>query len=123
MTPIQLQVIAPVLEGYGLCNTCELLFSEAKLDSGPVERGLDEYPPDWIKDYQRLSEWLVDLSARYGHCILVKVIDPQSLEGFFKCLRYRVRRYPAFIVEGQKQMVGWDKKELEAILESHVAAS
>jgi hypothetical protein len=50
MEPVQLQVIAPVLEGYGLCNTCELLFNEADLDSGPVERGGDEYPQDWVED-------------------------------------------------------------------------
>lgn len=45
--PVQLQVIAPVLEGYSLCNTCELLFNEADLDSGSVERGGDEYPQHW----------------------------------------------------------------------------
>jgi len=32
-----------------------------------------------------------------------------------------VQRYPAFIVEGQKQAVGWDKEDLEAILQSHLA--
>jgi hypothetical protein len=89
--PVQIEVIAPVLQGYGLCKTCELLFDKADLDGGPVARILDEYPQDWMEDYRRLSDWLADLSARYGERILIEVIDPQSLVGFFKCLRYRVR--------------------------------
>jgi hypothetical protein len=125
MKPLQIEVIAPVLEGYGLCNTCELLFNEAGLDSGPVERGIDEYPPDWVQDYQRLSSWLADLSARYGDRVLIKVIDPQSLAGFFKCLRYRVRRYPTFIIAGQPKhrVTGWDRQALEAALQAQVVAS
>ncbi len=119
MKPVQVEVIAPVLQGYGLCNTCELLFGEANLDNGPVERGLNEYPPDWVEDYVRLSDWLADLSAQYGKRILIKVIDPQSLAGFFKCLRYRVRRYPAFIIQGQK-LIGWDREVLETALQSQI---
>jgi hypothetical protein len=75
-----------------------------------------------VEDYQRLSDWLIDLSARYGERILIKVIDPQSLEGFFKCLRHRVRRYPTFIIKGpQKQkLTGWDREALEAALQSGI---
>jgi hypothetical protein len=54
MKPVELEVIAPVLEGYGLCTPCELLFNVAALDNGPVERGLDEYPSEWVEDYERL---------------------------------------------------------------------
>lgn len=122
MKPVQIEVIAPVLQGYGLCKTCELLLDKADLDGGPVARVLDEYPQDWVEDYRRLSDWLADLSARYGERILIKVIDPQSLVGFFKCLRYRVRRYPAFIIEGQKRLIGWDRETLETALQSQVAA-
>ena len=125
MKPLHIEVIAPVLEGYNLCNTCELLFNEAGLDSGPVERGVDEYPPDWVEDYQRLSAWLADLSTRYGGRILIKVIDPQSVEGFFKCLRYRVRRYPTFIIEGQPKhkVTGWDREAVEIALQAHMVTS
>jgi len=122
MKPVQVEVIAPVLEGYGLCPTCELLLSEADLDGGPVERGVDEYPPDWVEDYQRLTGWLADLSARYGECILIKVIDPQSLGGFFKCLRYRVRRYPTFMIGEQpkRRVTGWDREAVEIALQAHM---
>lgn len=42
------------------------------------------------------------------HCdqVVVKVIDAASLEGFFKTLRYGVRRYPAVIVEGSARFTG-----------------
>lgn len=122
MKPVELEVIAPVLEGYGLCTTCELLFNAVALDNKPVERGLDEYPSEWVEDYERLSVWLASLSVRYGARLLIKVIDPQSLKGFFKCLRYRVREYPTFIVKGQK-LLGWDREALETILQSQISAS
>jgi hypothetical protein len=123
MRPIQIEVIAPVWEGYNLCSTCELLFHEADLDGGPMERGLEEYPADWIQDYQRLSDWLADLSARYGGRILIRVIDPQSVEGFFKCLRHWVRRYPTFLVDGRKELTGWNRQALEAALQARLGAS
>jgi hypothetical protein len=33
--------------------------------------------------------------------VVVKVIDAASLEGVWKALRYGVRKFPAFIVNGQ----------------------
>ena len=58
-----------------------------------------------------------ELCSRYGDRLLIRVIDPQSGLGLYKCLRYWVRRYPAFIIEGRKQYVGWDREELEAVLQ------
>jgi hypothetical protein len=57
-----------------------------------------------------------DLAGRYGDCIVIKVIDPQSPEGLFKSLRYRVRRYPTWVVEGKIRVVGWDREALNAAL-------
>ena len=50
----------------------------------------------------------------------IRVIDPQSGLGFYKCLRHWVRRYPAFIVGGRKRYVGWDREELEAVLQEAI---
>jgi hypothetical protein len=90
--------------------------SEAGVGEPPAERALDEYPQEWQEDYQRLSEWVYDLAGRYGNRILIKVIDPQSAEGLLKSLRYHVRRYPTWIVDGKARVVGWDRQALEAAL-------
>ena len=77
---------------------------------------LNEYPSDLLEDERRLAHWVWDLSDRYGDRLRIRVIDPQSGLGFYKCLRHWVRRYPAFIIEGRKRHVGWDREELEAAL-------
>jgi hypothetical protein len=64
----------------------------------------------------RLSAWLQDLSARYGEQLRIHIIDPQSPEGFFKSLRYWVRRYPTFIIDRRAKYTGWDRTALERLL-------
>jgi hypothetical protein len=113
-----LEVIAPTLQGLGMCTACELVLGEAGMNQRPVERTLDEYPAEWQTEYQQLSDWVYDLADRHGDQIRIKVIDPQSPEGLLKSLRYRVRRYPTWVVDGQQRIVGWDREALEAALAS-----
>jgi len=68
----------------------------------------------------QLSDWVAELSRRYGRGIQIRVIDPQSGLGFFKCLRHRVRSYPTFIVNGKAKYTGWDKAALDALLRDAV---
>jgi hypothetical protein len=41
----------------------------------------------------------------------------------YKSLRHRIRKYPAFIVEGKEMYSGWDKNQMEDLLDKHVKAS
>jgi hypothetical protein len=96
---------------------CELVFSEAGVGQRPVLGALEEYPADWQAEYQRLSDWVYDLAGRYGNRLIIKIIDPQSPEGLLKSVRYRVRRYPTWLVNGKERIVGWDRPALEAALD------
>ena len=78
---------------------------------------LNEYPSDLLEDERRLAYWMWELCDRYGDRLLIRVIDPESGLGFYKCLRHWVRRYPAFIIGGRKRYVGWGREELEAALQ------
>ena len=118
MKPIRLDVIAPTLQGLGMCIACELVMAEADMGDHPADRALDEYPQEWKEEYQRLTDWVYDLAHRYGDRIRIKVIDPQSPEGLLKSLRYRVRSYPTWVVDGKTRVVGWDLESLEATLRS-----
>ena len=80
--------------------------ARANLDQAPHERGLDEYPPEWQEEFQRLSDVILNLSNRYQDSILIQIWDPRSLQGLIKSIRYWVRRYPTFIVEGQEKVTG-----------------
>jgi hypothetical protein len=61
---------------------------------------------------------VVELINRFKDGIIIHVIDPQSLPGIFKSLRYRVKKYPTFIIDGQELVVGWDQTMLNRILEA-----
>jgi hypothetical protein len=118
MRTVRLEVIAPTLQGLGMCAARELVLSEVGMGGDPAERTLSEYPQEWQDEYGRLSDWVYGFAERYGDGILIKVIDPQSPEGLLKSLRYRVRRYPTWIVDGKVRAVGWDRPTLEAALQT-----
>jgi len=120
MNLISVEVIAPVLTDLRHCNHCEVIFGQTEVGRQVHREQLDEYPPDLREDFERLSDWLIELAHRYGNAIRIKLIDPQSFEGFLKSLRYWVRRYPAFIVAGRKEYVGWDRAALDRVLQAHL---
>ena len=64
----------------------------------------------------KLCDWIRELASRYRDRLLIKLIDAQSILGFYKSLRHWVREYPAFIVERKETYVGWDKSRLESLL-------
>ena len=113
MSTVHVDVISPLPEGWGICLSCEMLMARANLDQAPHERGLDEYPPEWQEEFQRLSDLVMGLSTRYQDSILIQIWDPRSLQGLMKSIRYWVRRYPTFIVDGQNKVTGWDVEQLE----------
>lgn len=113
MKPIQVEVIAPVLESLSLCTACELVMSEANMGGSSPHQALDEYPAEWQQEFQRLSDWVFELAGRYRGQVKVIVIDPRSPRGLLKSVRHRVRRTPAWIVDGRRCVVGWDRDALE----------
>ncbi len=84
---------------------------------------MEDYPLELKEEYVKLSGWMRELSQRYKNRILIKVIDAQSILGVYKSLRHRVRKYPAFIVEGKETYTGWDKNRLESLLVKHTKKS
>lgn len=69
---------------------------------------INEYPEEIKAEYFRLSEWVRNTRKRYGQQVVVRVVDPQSLGGFWKVVRHRIRRYPTFLVDGTVKVVGWE---------------
>jgi len=121
MNPILIEVIAPVLTDLRHCAHCEVLFGQTEVGRQVHKEELDEYPQDLKEDFERLSAWLIELAHRYGDAVRIRLIDSQSLEGFLKSVRYWVRRYPAFIIAGRKEYVGWDKTALDQVLQGHIS--
>ena len=120
MKPIVLEIVTRVITSFGQCRRCKILFDEAGFDQKVHQKELDEYPADLKEEYTKLSDWIRELNGLYKHRLSIKLIDVQSPLGIYKSLRYRIRTYPTFIVEGKETYVGWDKSQLESLLDKHI---
>ena len=122
MKPITLEVVTRVLTTFGHCRHCEIFFDEADIGKKLHQKDVNEYPPDLADEYLRLSDWIRELAQLYRHRLSIRVIDVQSPVGIYKSFRHRIRKYPAFIVEGKETYAGWDKNQLEQLLDKHIKA-
>ena len=120
MKPILLEIVTKVISSYGQCRRCKILFDEAGFDQKVHQKEVDEYPADLKEEYSKLSDWIRELNGLYKHRLSIKLIDVQSPLGIYKSLRYRIRTYPTFIVEGKETYVGWDKSRLEGLLDKYI---
>lgn len=121
--PVVLEVLAHTPTDLFHCLHCERLFDAADISARVHQEIRSSYPPEMLEEAERLATWLQDLSLRYGDRLHVRLVDPQSVEGFLKSLRYRVRRYPAFIINGQTRHAGWERDALERLLKAEAAGS
>jgi hypothetical protein len=119
MPHVSVEVIAPVLTNFFHCAHCEQIFEHAGIGR-QVHQAELEYPEDVKQEATRLADWLTELAYRYGDQLRIRVIDTQSLEGFFKSVRYWVRMYPAFIIDGREKIIGWDRAALEGALQARL---
>jgi len=121
MPHVSVQVIAPVLTDFFHCMHCEQFFDQAGVGRQVHQEELEQYPEDFKEEAVRLGNWLLDLAQRYGDQVHIRVIDPQSPQGLLTSLRYWVRTYPTFIVDGRDRVSGWDAAALDAILQARLA--
>jgi hypothetical protein len=100
---------------------CEAFYDQSGIGQRVHNQILREYPEGLLEDYIRLSELVVELVSSLEERIHIQVIDPQSFLGFVKSLRYWVRKYPTFVVDGQVKISGFDKAKLEQALQERLA--
>lgn len=84
---------------------------------------ISEYPPGLVEDHYRLSAFVVELINKHRNNIDIQVIDPQSPLGVIKSLRYWVRSYPTFIIDGKEKISGLNKTALEHALQSQLGST
>jgi hypothetical protein len=120
LQPVLLEVLAHVPTDFFHCLHCEQLFAVAGLGEQVHREIQTAYPPEILEEAERLGAWLQDLTARFGEQLHVRIVDPQSAEGFFKSLRHWTRRYPAFVVNRRKRVSGWDLATVERLLADEI---
>ncbi|MBN2123724.1 MAG: hypothetical protein JW821_05500 [Deltaproteobacteria bacterium] len=123
MEKVLLEVVAPMLSivepaGFG----SGLIFGSLGLKDRDREGCVHDYPEDWKEAVDYLGRWVGEIRKLYRHRVQIRVIDAQSPLGFWKQLRHRVFCFPAFIVDRKCTYVGWDMRELEALLDESLKA-
>ena len=123
MRPVRVQVIAYAPTIFYHCQHCELTFREMGIgDRIRQEEAAQALPEDLRRQYAEISAWLRDLVHRFGPRVRVRMVDVASIEGFFKSLVHRARRYPAIVVDGPQHYVGTDLQEARRIIERYITA-
>jgi len=123
MKPIRLEIVTKVLTFFDYCSRCETIFDQAGLRNKSRQYDMEEYPPDVKEEYAKLSDWIKELTRLYKHRLAIRLIDVQSPLGVYKSLRYRVRTCPFFIVEKKEAYTGWDKSQLESLLDKYIRSA
>ena len=102
MDPLRVKVIAYAPTVFRHCQHCEVAFDEMGLGERiRRDQARDALPADLALEYARLSDWIHGLIERHPGGIALDLVDAASVEGIFTSLRYRVRRYPAVVVDGE----------------------
>ncbi|HJW90285.1 MAG TPA: hypothetical protein VJ436_06560 [Anaerolineales bacterium] len=121
--PLMVEIIAYAPTAFYHCTHCEVAWREAGVTNRiHTEQVTSSLPPDLAEEYQILSDWVRNMAKRYCDQLLIKVVDAASLEGFFKTLRYRVRRFPAVIVAGETRFLDGDFQAAGEEIERRLAA-
>ena len=121
MTPVVLEVVAPMLSSMGLtCRGCGFVLKELGFQKTYRDTCSNEYPEQWKDAAVQLSDWIRKLSSLYKHRILIEVIDAQSPLGIWKQIRHRLFSMPAFIVDRNLTCTGWNMEQLESIIDTRI---
>ena len=105
--PLLVEIIAYAPTAFYHCTHCEVAWREMGATNRIHEEQMESsLPEDLIKEYATVSNWVKEMFRVHCDHILLKVIDAASIEGFYKSLKYKARRYPAVIVNGQSRFIG-----------------
>ncbi len=119
--PLKIEVIAYAPTAFYHCQHCEVAFQEVGFGQRVhQEQAAHALPDDLTQDYQAVSDWVRAVTDHYCGQVVVQVIDAASLEGFWKSLRYRVRRYPAVIIEGKEKHVGANLANASRLIQQYL---
>ena len=110
--PLLVEVLAPNMMGTGVTR---LLGLEPHATPRPGDPGGD--------DAYRLWVFLDELRDTYGGRVVVHLIEPLSVAWMIRVLRYRPKRYPAFVVGRRKVVSGLDDVAVKSTISTLLPAT
>ncbi len=105
--PLMVEIIAYAPTAFYHCTHCEVAWREMGASNRIHEEQMESsLPKDLILEYQAISEWVKQVFREHCDRVVIKVIDAASIEGVYKSLKYKARRFPAVIVGQKSRFMG-----------------
>lgn len=116
--PVSVQILAYAPTEFFHCLHCEVVWHEAGLGRHirAEQRRAGLLPPELAAEYAAIADWAQRALQCYGGRLAISVVDAASLAGVYHALRRRIRRFPAFVIEGREVIPGFDPERLDAAL-------
>jgi len=119
MDVLEVEIIAHVLGSMNHCSHCQVFIDGVGVGDQVHRADLQSYPPEWMEEWQRLSDLVYNITEQFAGKIIVKITDAQSPQALWKALRYGIRRYPTFMV-GQDHITTLDEATVVQWIEHHL---
>lgn len=116
-SPIDVEVVAHVIGSMDHCNHCQVFIDGVGIGDQVHGRDLQSFPEEFVRDWARLSDWVLDLAETFPGQLVIRITDAQSVRGLWKSLTRGVRKYPTFIVDGKEKYHGWEREHLNKMIE------
>jgi hypothetical protein len=123
MKPLMVELIAYAPTQFYHCKHCEVLWNAAEMPNVKkwhADMFETSVPPEMMQDYRDLSDWVINAAEHYSGRVVFKVVDATTLEGVWKSLRYRVRKYPAIVINGKGKPLGKDFHQAETMIDQRL---
>jgi hypothetical protein len=105
--PLLVEIIAYAPTAFYHCTHCEVAWREMGKSNRVQQEQLESsLPEDLQREFLAVSDWVKEMFRVHCDQLVVKVIDAASIEGVFKSLQYKARRYPAVIVGRETRFTG-----------------
>jgi hypothetical protein len=119
--PILVEILAYAPTQFFHCQHCEFIWQQIGAGKPVHQEQLgSSIPQDLQQEYADLSNWVRETVETYCGRVVFKVIDAASMEGFLKSIRYGVRRFPAFVIDGKGKHSGTDFAQAKRLIDVRV---
>lgn len=117
---LDVEIVTHVTGSMDHCDHCQVFIDGVGIGEQIHQQDIQSYPQDLIRDWQRVSDWVIELAATFPGQLRIRITDAQSPQGLWKNLTKGIRRYPTFIVGGKEKYHGWNHEDLNEIVRRHL---
>jgi hypothetical protein len=117
VSAMQVKIVTYAPTEFYHCGHCEVVWHEVGMGGSiRAEQRRSGLPADLQAEYAAIASWAGEAQRRYGQRLELRLVDVASVEGVLTALRHRLRRFPAFVVDGSERISGFDPERLDAAL-------